>query len=115
MIKLIFLISCDPSFEEIVDALLRVIDWAVFESSGFMRVDSDHVEPALRTLQHMTIEDELVLVAKNYIRQVLSLSQISLTPTFPKLTLFVTSIHNRSLLIAVQGTTKRAYFAVRGR
>lgn len=39
-----------------------------------MRVDSEHVEPSLRTLQHMTIEDELVLVAKNYIRQVLSLS-----------------------------------------
>ncbi|BFI29560.1 dynein axonemal heavy chain [Marchantia polymorpha subsp. ruderalis] len=62
--------SCEPTFEELAESLLRVVDWSVYESSGFMRVDSDHIDPSMRTMPHMVLEDELVQVAKNYLRQI---------------------------------------------
>ncbi|KAL3693679.1 hypothetical protein R1sor_007330 [Riccia sorocarpa] len=63
--------SCEPTFEEIAESLLRVVDWSVYESSGFLRVDSEHIDPSMRTLPHVVLEDELVQVSKNYLRQII--------------------------------------------
>ncbi|KAJ7214742.1 hypothetical protein O6H91_Y473500 [Diphasiastrum complanatum] len=59
--------SVDPSFEELQADLLEVLDFAVSQGSGFLRVDAEKVEPSQRMLLAVTEEDELVKVAKVHI------------------------------------------------
>lgn len=60
----------EPSWEEIEDELVGIIDHVVLQSGDIVRVDHDKIEPSRATLPHITLDDEIVVVAKDIIKQV---------------------------------------------
>ncbi|XP_073385492.1 uncharacterized protein [Physcomitrium patens] len=64
------LFSVEPSWEEIEDELVGIIDHVVLQSGDIVRVDHGKIEPSRATLPHITLDDEIVVVAKDIIKQV---------------------------------------------
>lgn len=58
---------------------MEIIDYAVTKGKNIHRVDAEQLEPPNNILPSMFHDDELVLVAKSHIRQVLSLALVSLS------------------------------------
>ena len=65
-----YLYSTEPSFKEFEDQFTSLIDYIVAQSQGIVRVDSNKIEPSRAILPHIKLDDEIVIVAKDIIRQV---------------------------------------------
>lgn len=70
MFDLYIFVSVEPSWEEIEDELVGIIDHVVLQSGDIVRVDHGKIEPSRATLPHITLNDEIVVVAKDIIKQV---------------------------------------------
>jgi hypothetical protein len=69
--------SVVPTSQDLEDLLLQIVEYSVTEGAGILRADQELLEPSKRILPHMLHADEMLLVAKDVIRQVLFLNQQS--------------------------------------
>lgn len=68
--KTFIVYSTDPTFQEMENQFIAIIDHIVVQSQGIVRVDSMKVDPSRAILPHIKLDDELVIVAKDIVSQV---------------------------------------------
>lgn len=64
--------SVVPSFKEIEDALVGMIDHMVAQGSGIVGIDENKSEAAKQILAHISSDDEIVKITKHLIKEVIN-------------------------------------------
>lgn len=59
-----------PTFQELEDHLVGIVTYLVSQGGGILRADQEYLEPSKRILMHIDNKDEIVNIAKDFIRQV---------------------------------------------